>query len=87
MEGIAANIGEEALLARDSKEFIAIVTTLLQHPRNNIGQAARARVIADYTWERNLERVDELLSPEIALHNTVSASQPFTLDTAGVTNE
>ena len=87
LEGIAANIGEEALLARDSSEFIATVSTLLQHPQNNIGQAARARVLADYTWERNLKRVDELLAPEVALHSTATASQHITLKTAGVLHE
>jgi glycosyltransferase involved in cell wall biosynthesis len=89
LEGISANIGEEVLLARDREEFIATVSTLLQHPQNNIGQAARARVLADYAWERNLERVDELLSPapEVALHSTASAANPITLTTAGVMHE
>lgn len=80
LEGIAANIGEEALLARDSKEFVATVLTLLQHPRNDIGQAARMRVVADYTWEHNLERVDELLAPEVTLRSTATASSPVTLN-------
>lgn len=87
LEGIAANIGEEALLARDSNEFIATVSNLLQHPPNNLGQAARARVLADYTWEHNLERVDELLSPEVTLHITATASQPIKLKTAGAIHE
>jgi len=89
LEGIAANIGEEVLLARDREEFSATISTLLQHPQNNIGQAARARVLADYTWERNLERVDELLSPApgVTLHSTASTSKPITLTTAGVMHE
>lgn len=80
LEGIAANIGEEALLARDSKEFVATVLSLLQHPRNDIGQAARMRVVADYTWEHNLERVDELFAPEVTLRSTATASPPVTLN-------
>lgn len=87
LEGIAANIGEEALLARDREEFVATVSTLLQHPQNDIGQAARARVLADYTWERNLERVDELLSPEVTLHCTDTASHAVTPKIAGVLHE
>jgi sugar transferase (PEP-CTERM/EpsH1 system associated) len=89
LEGITANIGEEALLARDREEFITTISTLLQYPQNNIGQAARARVLADYTWERNLERVDELLSPApgVALHCTACVPKPITLTTAGVMHE
>ena len=89
LEGISANIGEEVLLARDREEFIATISSLLQQPRNNIGQAARARVLADYTWERNLERVDELLSPPpgVILHSAAGAAKPITLTTAGVMHE
>lgn len=89
LEGIAANIGAEVLLARDRNEFIATISTLLQHPQSTIGQAARVRVLADYTWERNLARVDELLSPapEVTLHSSAAASTPLTLTTAGVMHE
>ncbi|CAG0124509.1 polysaccharide biosynthesis protein PslH [Rhodocyclaceae bacterium] len=87
LEGIAANIGEEALLARDSSEFITAITSLLQYPQDNIGHAARARVVADYTWEHNLERVDELLAPEVTLRSTATASPPVTLTTAGAMHE
>lgn len=89
LEGIAAKIGEEVLLARDREEFISTISPLLQHPQNYIGQAARVRVLADYTWERNLERVDELLShaPEVTLHSTASAAKPITLTSAGVMHE
>ncbi len=89
LEGITANIGEEALLARGRAEFIATISTLLQHPRNNIGQAARARILADYTWERNLARVDELLSPApgVILRSTAAAAKPIALTTAGVMHE
>lgn len=87
LEGIAANVGKEVLLARDSGEFITAVSALLQNPQNNIGQAARTRVLADYTWEGNLKCVEELLSPEVTLRNTASASQPIMLTTAGVLHE
>jgi len=89
LEGIAVNIGEEALLARNREEFIATISTLLQHPQNNIGQAARARVMADYTWDRNLERVDELLSPApgMTLRSTTAVAKPIALTTAEVIHE
>ena len=87
LEGITANIGEEVLLARDSDEFISTISALLQCPQNNIGQAARARVLANYTWNINLQRVDELFSPEVALHSTAPVSQPITFTATGATNE
>lgn len=87
LEGITANTLEEVLLARDSEEFIATISTVLQHPQNNIGQAARTRVLTDYTWESNLKCVDELLSPEVTLHCTAAASQPISLTTVGVMHE
>jgi glycosyltransferase involved in cell wall biosynthesis len=89
LEGITAHIGEEALLAWGRSEFIATVSTLLQYPRNDIGRAARARVLANYTWERNLERVDELLSPApgVSLRSTAAAAKPIALKTAGVMHE
>ena len=87
LEGITANTLEEVRLARDSEEFIATISTLLQHPQDNIGQAARKRVLADYTWEGNLKCVDALLSPEVTLHSKAAASQPFALTTVGAMHE
>lgn len=87
LEGITAHTGEEVLLARDSDEFIATISALLQRPLDGIGKAARVRVLADYTWEHNLKRVDELLSPEVPLRSTATTSQPTTLTTAGVMHE
>ena len=84
LEGITANTGEEVLMARDSGAFITAISALLQRPQGAIGKAARERVLADYTWERNLERVDELLSPETPRHSPATESQPITITTAGV---
>jgi sugar transferase (PEP-CTERM/EpsH1 system associated) len=87
LEGIATNVGEEVLLARDNNEFITTISTLLQHPQNNIGQSARTRVLTDYTWEGNLKCVDELLSPKVTLRSTATSAHPITLTTAGVMHE
>lgn len=72
LEGITANTGEEVLLARDSDEFIATISSLLQCPLDAIGKAARVRVLADYTWERNLAEVDTLLAPAAPTRNVSS---------------
>ena len=69
LEGITANTGEEVLLARDSGEFIAAISALLQRPLGAIGKAARVRVLADYTWERALAEVDVLLAPDAPMRN------------------
>lgn len=87
LEGIAVHIGEEALLARNSEEFAAAIPDLLRNPQNNLGQAARARVLADYTWESNLKQVDELLLSEAALHSTSPVLNSIKLATAGVAHE
>ena len=84
LEGITANTREEVLMAQDSGAFISAISALLQRPQSTIGKAARQRVLADYTWERNLERVDELLSPEAARRFPATDSQSITITTAGV---
>ena len=70
LEGITARTNEEVLLASDSMEFSATVITLLAASvhGNKMGAAARARVLADYDWEKNLLRVTQFLyqSPALA---------------------
>jgi sugar transferase (PEP-CTERM/EpsH1 system associated) len=85
LEGIAAGIGTEVVLARDGSEFIGAVLTLLQQPHDTMGEAARTRVLADYTWERNLAVVDELLAPDAALSRATSASSTASPATIGET--
>lgn len=69
LEGITANTGEEVLLARDSREFVATISVLLKRPLDTIGKAARVRVLEDYTWERTLAEVDALLAPDAPMRN------------------
>jgi len=84
LEGISANTGKEVLLARDNGEFTAIIASLLKHPVDAIGKAARVRTLADYSWEFNLKHVDELFSPEATLLNTAATgSQSIELITTG----
>ena len=83
LEGITANIGEEVLMARDSAEFIRAISSMLRRPQDAIGKAARQRIQTDYTWERNLDRVDELLSPETPRHSRATGTQSVTITAAG----
>lgn len=63
LEGIAAQAGKEVLLAADASAQAKAVLTLLgdQDKARELGQAARQRVDADYTWAPNLARLDALL--------------------------
>lgn len=60
MEGIAARVGEEILCADDAITFAAATNKALSG--FDCGKAARARVIADYSWDANLSKVDVLLA-------------------------
>ncbi len=63
LEGLTARPGEDLLLADDEAEaFAACVAAQLQAPRPGLGEAARARVLADYDWTRNLAQLDTLLN-------------------------
>jgi glycosyltransferase involved in cell wall biosynthesis len=73
-EGISAIPGEELLVADDESEFADRVIALLRADsqlKHTIGEAARARVLATYNWEKNLERVTALLSQPQATPITV----------------
>ncbi len=61
--GIEALANKELIVATGKDAFAAQVRALLANPvaRHAIGQAARARVLADYLWSRNLGRFDRLL--------------------------
>jgi glycosyltransferase involved in cell wall biosynthesis len=72
-EGISAIPGQELLVADDESEFADKIITLLQAKselKRAIGEAARARVLATYNWEKNLERITALLSQQQAAPST-----------------
>lgn len=63
IEGINARPDRDMVVANDESDFINRIIKLLQNgPSCTIGRAARARVLADYNWEKNLGRIDALLS-------------------------
>ena len=59
LEGIVARAGAEVLVAAEADDMVAAVSAALATPA--MGAAARARVLADFAWDANLARVDELL--------------------------
>ena len=61
-EGIAARKGEELLVAAGADEFIATVGALFGGSnRADIGRAGRERVLADYSWDENMSRLESLI--------------------------
>lgn len=72
-EGISAVPGRELLVVDDESEFAARIINLLQAEpelKRAIGAAARARVLATYNWEKNLERITALLSQHPMAYST-----------------
>ena len=80
-EGIAARPGDELIVAADVASMQQQVLHLLDHPEEaaELGRAARARVLADYTWDAHLSRLDSLFAmPQPAVCVSPSASAVIT---------
>lgn len=60
LEGISAAAGTEVLRAADAGEFIHHVGNELRAP-SGIGEAARRRILRDYRWDANLQRLGAVL--------------------------
>jgi len=65
---LSAAPGSELLTAADEAGFASNVLAVLSGALPAMGDAARARVLADYQWEENLARIDALLDD--ARHTT-----------------
>jgi sugar transferase (PEP-CTERM/EpsH1 system associated) len=63
LEGIAAAAGSEVLVANGAEAFAAACRTAAGPEGAAIGDAARARVVADYVWSKRLRAFDALLAP------------------------
>lgn len=61
LEGIAAQVGEEILVADDAETFGRHIRDVLAGRYPNMGESARERVLRDFSWSGNLRVVDELL--------------------------
>ena len=62
LEGIDANSSEEVLKADDPDEFIEKIFTVLDSGKDCLlGKNARARVMRDYAWSANVDRLTAML--------------------------
>ncbi|TQV76247.1 TIGR03087 family PEP-CTERM/XrtA system glycosyltransferase [Denitrobaculum tricleocarpae] len=62
LEGIDASYGEEVLKADDPNEFIGKIIALLDSDKESLlGKKARARVMRDYAWSANIDRLTVML--------------------------
>ena len=61
-EGILATSGKELHIASNSQEFDRIIISMFaSKAEERSGETARARILADYEWERSLAQVKALL--------------------------
>jgi glycosyltransferase involved in cell wall biosynthesis len=60
MEGIQATDGEELYVAADEKTFSSKIISLISENDGAEMNAARARILSDYTWPSSLARFDQL---------------------------
>lgn len=58
--------GEEILVARDAQDVVACVDGMRADDLAAIGAKARARVLADHTYQRRAEQVDALFAARSA---------------------
>lgn len=62
LEGIDAMPGREVLIADTAEDFASACLRALKPQAASLGQAARARVLADYVWSERLRGFDTLLA-------------------------
>jgi len=74
LEGITAMPGSEVLDANDADGFIRHISRQLTSP-DDIGPAARRRILRDYDWARNLQRLGRVLGVAATPAGTPQARQ------------
>ncbi|MYN25112.1 TIGR03087 family PEP-CTERM/XrtA system glycosyltransferase [Duganella levis] len=70
LEGISVTRGAEVICANGGAEFISTACRQLHAPEAQIGIAARQRILADYRWSINLQRLGQVLGakdPQFAI--------------------
>lgn len=74
--GIDATAAEHLLVADGADEFVRAIDQLLTAPglARSLGEAARQRVIDQYSWEANMGGIDRYLGPASAAPETQAAS-------------
>ena len=61
LEGIAAQVGTEILVADDARTFQQHIRDVMAGLYPKMGESARERVLCDFSWSGNLRVVDALL--------------------------
>jgi sugar transferase (PEP-CTERM/EpsH1 system associated) len=64
LEGISVTHGAEVICANGGAEFISAACRQLHAPDAQIGIAARQRILRDYRWSENLQRLGHVLGVE-----------------------
>ena len=64
-EGIRARAGVDFALAQEAAAFARAVVHPLLHGDAAMGRAARAGILVNYDWERNLSAVDDCFEPNL----------------------
>lgn len=73
LEGISVTPGSELFVAHNEHDFSDRIILLLQSGIDaDIGRAARARILRDYTWGNSLMRIDALLQKQRSLYSPES---------------
>lgn len=67
LEGVQAERGAEVLCANGGAEFISLICRQLHAPAPGIGLAARQRILRDYRWSHNLQRLGNALDMAAAV--------------------
>lgn len=62
--GVDAIPGEHLLIARDANDFSEAILSIIKNPRERerLARAARERVVTHHTWQRAMERLDQIIS-------------------------
>ncbi|MDB5407808.1 MAG: sugar transferase, PEP-CTERM/EpsH1 system associated [Rhodospirillales bacterium] len=75
LAGVELDRASEVIVAESEAEFIdATLAVLTRSDRAELGRRARARVLADYRWEKNLTAFAPLIAPATTVVPVVSRS-------------
>ncbi|MBL4780933.1 MAG: TIGR03087 family PEP-CTERM/XrtA system glycosyltransferase [Porticoccaceae bacterium] len=66
IEGIKTTHGQDVLVARQAGDYAVLLQNILDDKYKTLGASARLRVIQDFSWEKNLPLVGQLLEKKTA---------------------
>ncbi|WP_343731643.1 TIGR03087 family PEP-CTERM/XrtA system glycosyltransferase [Duganella sp.] len=75
LEGIQAVHGTEIIRANGGAEFISAICRQLHAPESGLGMAARQRILRDYRWSENLQRLGRVLGVETHLPDSLPTAE------------